>query len=82
LGLLGGLFKGDSGDFGGRGGEGALSTIGRGSSGVFEANPGTPAPSAPDSPSLRRGVMVPGIVGSAYVCMGDVGKAPVKTGME
>jgi hypothetical protein len=43
---------GDSGDFGGRGGEGAVSTIERGSSGVFEAHPGTPVPSAPYSPSF------------------------------
>ena len=35
-----GRFSGDSGDFQGRGGEGALSTIGRNSSGGFEAHPG------------------------------------------
>jgi len=35
-----------------RGGEGEFSMIGRCSSGVFEAHPGTPVPSAPDSPSL------------------------------
>ena len=59
-----GLFSGDSGDFRVRGGEGALSTIGRGSSGGFEAHPGTPVPSAPYSPSLLRlKVSVPGIVG-------------------
>jgi len=49
LGFVWGRFSGDSGDFRGRGGEGALSTIGRGSSGVFEAHRGTPVPSAPYS---------------------------------
>ena len=46
LGLFGGFFRGDSGDFRGRGGEGAFSMIWRGSSGVFEAHPGTPVPPA------------------------------------
>ena len=50
--LFWGRFSGDSGDFRGRGGEGAFSTIWRGSSGVFEAHPGTPVPSAPYSPSF------------------------------
>ena len=35
-----------------RGGEGPVSTIRRGSSGRFEGHPGTPVPSAPDSPSF------------------------------
>ncbi len=52
LGLFAGLFKGDSGNFQGRCGEGVLSTIGRGLSGAFGAHPGTPVPSAPDSPSF------------------------------
>ena len=41
---MGGLFSGDWGDFRGRGGEGVFSVIWRGSSGVFEAHPGTPVP--------------------------------------
>ena len=49
LGLFWGLFSGDSGGFRGRGREGALSTIGQGSSGLFEAHPGTPVPPAPYS---------------------------------
>ncbi len=50
LGLLGGLFSGDSGGFRGRGGEGALSTICRGPAGFFEAHPGKPVapPRIPD----------------------------------
>ena len=52
LGLFGGLFSEDSGDFRGRGGEGAFSTVGEGSSEVFEAPPSTPVPSAPCSPSF------------------------------
>jgi len=63
LGLFGGFFSGDSGDFRVRGGEGALSTIGRGSSGVFEAHPGTPVPSVPYSGSLRLNGSAPEIVG-------------------
>ena len=38
---------GIQGDFRGRGGEGALSAIGRGSTGGFEAHPGTPGCSRP-----------------------------------
>ena len=48
--LFGDLFSRGSGQFEGRGGEGAFSTIWGGSSGVFEAHPGTPVPSAPYSP--------------------------------
>jgi hypothetical protein len=51
-----GLFREPSGrglgDFRGRGGQGAFSTIGGGFSGRFAAPPGTPVPSAPDSPPL------------------------------
>ena len=50
--LVWGLFSGDSGGFRGRVGAGAYSMIGRGSSGVFKAHPGTPVPSAPYSPSF------------------------------
>lgn len=60
--LFGGLFSGDAGDFRGRGGERAFSTIWRGSSGVFEAHPGTPVPCAPHLYSLRLKISVPAIV--------------------
>ena len=50
--MVGGFFSRGSGEFGDRGGEGTFSTIRRGSSGRFETHPGTPVPSAPDSPSL------------------------------
>jgi hypothetical protein len=49
LGFVCGPFQGE---FGGRGGGGALLTIGRGSTGGFEAQPGTPVASAPYSPSF------------------------------
>ena len=52
LGLFWGIFSGDSGYFRGRGGEGALSTVGGGSTGIFEAHPSTAVPSAPYSPSF------------------------------
>ena len=52
LGLVGGFFSRGSGEFGDRGGERHFQPFGRGSSGRFEAHPGTPVPSAPDSPSL------------------------------
>ena len=52
LGLFGGPSSRGSGEFGDRGGEGTFSIIRRGSSGRFETHPGTPVPSAPDSPSL------------------------------
>jgi len=45
-----------------RGGEGEFSMIGRCSSGVFEAHPGTPVPSARYPRSLRLEVNIPGIV--------------------
>ena len=45
-----GPFQRGFGGFSGRGGEGVFSVIGRGSSGVFEAHPGTPVPSTPYSP--------------------------------
>jgi len=46
--------SGDWGDFGNRGGEGRVPMIWGGSSSVFEAHPGIPVPSAPDSPSFLR----------------------------
>ena len=56
FGLFGDLFREGSADFRGRGGEGAFSTIWRGSSGVFEAHPGTPAlpPRIPDLYGWRQ----------------------------
>ena len=47
---MGGLFSKGSGEFEWRGGKGAVPTIRRGSSGRFEGHPGTPVPSALDSP--------------------------------
>jgi len=52
LGLFGEPSGGGLGDFRGRGGQGAFSTVGRGSTGRFEAHPGKLVPSAPDSPSF------------------------------
>lgn len=46
------LFRRDSGYFRGGGGEGALSAVGRGPTGGFELQPGTPVASAPNSPSF------------------------------
>jgi len=64
LGLFGGSFRGDSGDLWGRGGEEVFPVIWRGSSGVFEAHPGTPVLSAPIPHFLLRlMVSIPGAVG-------------------
>jgi len=55
LGFVLRLFSGDSGDFRVRGGDGALSTVGPGSSGGFEAHPGTPiAPARGEGVSGKR----------------------------
>ena len=52
LGFVWGTFSTGSGEGSGLRWRGALSTIGRGSTGGFEAHPGTPVPSAPYSPSF------------------------------